>query len=233
MAISFKSLINRIKETFPPSQFMNVETGEVFSRRSYNKLTKEEQEQFVNIKRTPLQTDDYVAKTNFNRSAEESKPGTTKSFRRKTLADTKSKTTTTKSIMPSKPPAKVVKDLEKRMSQPTITVNNIDELKKRLEELERKAYPFFDVEAPKAMLLSIVENAEAYYENEIETYYQYLTENEETIAGLITDIEYRASTQDEFNNAVTNLATILNMQPLSTYESEELAETLERNSYGV
>ena len=230
MAISFKSLIYNLKKLFTPSQFMNIETGELMNKRSYDKLTKEEQENVINLKRTPLQTDDYIRKPNLNRKTQDQQTDEGKSYRKKTIQETKA---TPKSVLPKKPPTKVVKDLEKRMSQPTITVNNIDELKKRLEELERKAYPFFDVEAPKAMLLSIVENAEAYYENEIETYYQYLTENEETIAGLITDIEYRASTQDEFNNAVTNLATILNMQPLSTYESEELAETLERNSYGV
>lgn len=147
-----------------------------------------------------------------------------------------------KDYTPPKPPKNVTKELEQRMELPPPTIDTIEALKNRLANLERKNEPLFDLSSVGANLLAIVENNEAYYEEEngSNPYIDYLLQNMEQISDLINKIEYFGSgdnnntwLQQEIGGYITTLANVLNNGALSIMEAEELADSIENSWYSI
>lgn len=140
----------------------------------------------------------------------------------------KKKAKTYKEIAPPKPPKKIVRELETKLKETPQLIDSIEMLRRQLLDLERKAYPMFDLSMAKGYLTSILDENEAYYEG-TSTYVNYILEHEEEISMLLTNIEYD-STQQKVDTAVTELASLLNMGTLSSLQQDTLDHV--HDSYG-
>ena len=197
MAFSFKVFINKIKEGFTPKTYMNVDTGEIIKKREFKKLSPIEQEEYITVP---------------NKPKEKELPKGVKIFKRKPPKKYKD-------IKPPAPPKKVTKDLEERMLESLSTFDSIESLKRRIQEIERKNPPIFDLTTEKNILLNIIEDNE----NISESYQDYLLKNEEEISTLINQIEYHGSTQEQIQGYITNLYFLLNQGVLSPSDEETLS----------
>lgn len=166
----------------------------------------------------------------------------TKKPKDKTKQQKKDTSKKSKDYTPPKPPKNVTKELEQRMELPPPTIDTVEVLKTRLANLERKNEPMFDLSSVGANLLSIVENNEAYYEQEDgkNPYIDYLLQNMEQISDLINKIEYFGSgdnnnnwVQQEIAGYITTLANVLNNGALSLVEAEQLADSIENSWYSI
>ena len=133
----------------------------------------------------------------------------------------------TKDYMPPAPPKNLLPNLD--INAETLPViNTVDELKKQLLELENKANPNINLSSIGQELYNIVEENEAYNEQEDGTnpYIDYLNENMEEISSLISSIEHYYYLHDDvpLTGQITTLANILNMGALSILQAEQLAD---------
>ena len=131
-------------------------------------------------------------------------------------------------VKPPTPPKEITKDLENRLKETPVDIYDINKLKQELSNLERKNFPMIDLSGTRSFLLGIVEEMENYYEG-TDTYVNYIKENEEEIAELITVIEYD-SDQEEVEISIVNLSTLLNMGALSAFQQDDLDYI--QNTYG-
>ena len=124
-------------------------------------------------------------------------------------------------VKPPAPPKDVTKELEKNMGKPLPVIDNIQALKNEIANLERKAYPVYDLSGTRGYLLGIIEDMETYYEGTSD-YSDYLIQNEDEIAELLWEIQYESKDQEKIDTAITQLATLLNMGTLSLFQQDEL-----------
>ena len=186
-------------------------------KQKAQKRWEEEQEKWKKRKEKEAQKEIEKAKT------EPKKKGRPKGSKNKP------KEKTYEDVKPEAPPKKITKDIEKRSAE-TTTIGDIDTLKKRLLDLQRKEYPLLDLSNLGEYLYNMVENNEAYYEQEdgTNTYDDYLIQNMEDIDEAIKSVEYYGSTQEEIGGFITHLTNKLNMGALSISEAEDVASIIEQ-----
>lgn len=141
----------------------------------------------------------------------------------------KPKEKTFDNVKPEKPPKKITKDIEQRSAEAPL-IGDIETLKQRLLELTRKEYPLIDLSSLGQYLHDMVENNEAYYEQDdgSNPYDDYLIINMEDIDEAIKSVEYYGSTQEEIGGFITHLTNKLNMGALSISEAEDVASIIEQ-----
>ena len=99
--------------------------------------------------------------------------------------------------------------------------NFIDRIREMLESIERKAYPKYDIEQRKGLLLRTFEDSLNIYD-EVQ-FSKYLQENESLMMDLIGIIEYDSS-QDTINASFLRLMMILNVVNLTAEQLEDISE---------
>ena len=232
-----KNMIDKMKSVFTPTEFINMNTGEVIKRRQLKTLSEEEKQDYIKADEFEILSQTYPQSniTENIRKKKDIKPKKIKQNIRKQNKPNVSKSNSLglrkqKEDKPPKAPRKIEKQVAKNMQEEPPVIDSIEALKKRLSELHRKSAPFFDLTSHREYLIQIVEDTELSTEDET-IYYEYLKEHEGEIAELINQIEWRASKQEEIEARVTQLATLLNMGSLSMLQAERLGEVLESWSY--
>lgn len=100
-------------------------------------------------------------------------------------------------------------------------LNLIDKIRQILQDIERKAYPKYDIEERKGLLIRTFEDSVNIYDPH--EFIKYLQANEADIMAEIQVIEYD-SNQDSINASFLRLMMILNVANLSEAQLEEVSE---------
>ena len=248
MAFSFKNIINKIKEQFKPPSYFNVDTGEIIKKRIYKQLDEREKSSYIpsvkfdEITKQPKITKPEIKEPSKQKPVQpkQTKPAiekeeTIKSIKikknkkgRKKGSKNKPKEKTYEDVKPPKPPKEIEKHIETQREDLIPTISSVDELKARLQEIERKIHPVMDLSSTREFFLSIVEENETYYEEEnANPYIDYLIQNSEQIAEAIYSVEYLGSTQEDVQGYISSLAYLLNMGALTPMQAEQLADITE------
>lgn len=103
---------------------------------------------------------------------------------------------------------------------PTFSI--IEVVRNRIIELERKAKPDIPIEQRKNALLSIFDDTVTAFSDNIEQYELYLKNNESDIAEFLDVITYD-SDAEKVSYSFVRLGSLLNVQPLSTWQAESLS----------
>ena len=107
---------------------------------------------------------------------------------------------------------------------PTISI--LDTIRDRILELTREAKPSIPIEARKNALLSIFDDTVTMFSDNIDEYENYLEAHESEIAELLNVISYD-SDAEQVSTSFVSLGRILNMQPLSISQAENLSSMSE------
>lgn len=123
--------------------------------------------------------------------------------------------------------AKETRKRKKKISTPSVptyypTISIIDTIRDRISELTRESKPPIPIENRKNELLSIFDDNVTVFGDNIIEYEHYLEEHESEIAELLNVISYD-SNAEQVSASFVSLGRILNMQPLSMPQAENLS----------
>lgn len=102
------------------------------------------------------------------------------------------------------------------------TFNVIDTIRKRLYEIERKTYPYLNIESRKSELIKIFEDTVTYYSEDLSGLIDYLMANEYEISSLLYTVEWESKDTNLINTSFVRLGQLLNVQNLSPSQVENL-----------
>lgn len=102
------------------------------------------------------------------------------------------------------------------------TFNVIDSIRKRLYEIERKTYPYLNIENRKSELIKIFEDTVTYYSEDLQSLIEYLMTNEYEISSLLYTVEWESKDNNLINSSFVRLGKLLNVQDLTPSQAENL-----------
>ena len=107
------------------------------------------------------------------------------------------------------------------------TFNLIETIRKRLYELERKTYPYLNIENRKSELIKIFEDTVTYYSEDLSYLIDYLMSNEYEISSLLYTVEWESKDTNLINSSFVRLGKLLNVQDLTQSQAENLTSMSE------
>lgn len=102
------------------------------------------------------------------------------------------------------------------------TFNVIETIRKRLYEIERKTYPYINIENRKSELIKIFEDTVTYYSEDLSDLIDYLMSNEYEISSLLYTVEWESKDTNLINSSFVRLGKLLNVQDLTPSQAENL-----------
>lgn len=107
------------------------------------------------------------------------------------------------------------------------TFNVIETIRKRLYEIERKTYPYINIENRKSELIKIFEDTVTYYYEDLSDLIEYLMSNEYEISSLLYTVEWESKDTNLINSSFVRLGKLLNVQDLTPSQAENLTSMSE------
>ena len=107
------------------------------------------------------------------------------------------------------------------------TFNVIESIRKRLYEIERKTYPYLNIENRKSELIKIFEDTVTYYSEDVSSLVDYLKTNEYEISILLYTVEWESKDNNLINSSFVRLGQLLNVTDLSPAQVEYLTNMSE------
>ena len=107
------------------------------------------------------------------------------------------------------------------------TFNVIETIRKRLYEIERKTYPYINIENRKSELIKIFEDTVMYYSEDLSDLIEYLMSNEYEISSLLYTVEWESKDTNLINSSFVRLGKLLNVQDLTPSQAENLTSMSE------